>query len=430
MDKKINVLVFPCGSENGLEIHQALKDILNIEVFGASGKEDHGVFVYKNYIGNAPYISDPLFLSKINLIVEENHIDVIFPTHDDIALELAKIENLLKCKLATPGLFQAEICRSKIQTYNFFKNESFIPKVFHNLKDIDSYPIFAKPDKGQGGRGAFFIENETDLFKYNIEFEGFTITEFLPGEELTVDCFTDSRNHLRFVGPRKRNRVFAGISVNSYTVTLSLEIENIANIINSKLKMRGLWFFQLKKDSRGSFKLLEISVRVSGTMNLYRGLGINFPLLTIYDLYGYSIEILKNDYYLEVDRALINRYFFNFSFDVIYLDFDDTVTKNGKVNSFVMFFIYNMLKKNKKIRLITRHRYDIFQSLDMLCISRNLFDEIIQISISESKSSFIKDGENSIFIDNSFQERLIVKKNHNIPVFDVDGIPALIDWKE
>lgn len=430
MNRKIKVLVFPCGSENGLEIHQALKDILNIEVFGASGKKDHGIFLYKNYIGEAPYISDPLFIKKINLIVEENQIDVIFPTHDDIALILAKEEFFLKCKLATPGLFQAEICRSKIKTYKYFEKENFIPKVFQNLEEIDSYPIYAKPDKGQGGKGAVLIEKESDLFKYNIEFENFTITEFLPGEELTVDCFTDLKNNLRFIGPRNRKRILAGISVNSHTVPLSPEIENIAQIINVKLNMRGLWYFQLKQDSKGIFRLLEISVRASGTMNLYRGLGINFPLLTIYDLFGFSIEILRNDFELEVDRAFINRYNFDFDFDIIYLDFDDTVTKNGEVNPIVMFFIYNMLKNKKKIKLITKHKFDIFQTLDTLGISKNLFDEIIQISTSESKSDFIKENEKIIFIDNSFQERLKVKKIHKIPVFDVDAIPTLINWKE
>jgi hypothetical protein len=63
MDRIIKVLVFPCGSENGIEIFQALKDVVNIELFGASGREDHGVHLYKNYIGDIPYIHDDNFCS-------------------------------------------------------------------------------------------------------------------------------------------------------------------------------------------------------------------------------------------------------------------------------------------------------------------------------------------------------------------------------
>ena len=36
----------------------------------------------------------------------------------------------------------------------------------------------------------------------------------------------------------------------------------------------------------------------------------------------------------------------------------------------------------------------------------------------------------AIFIDNAFVERAEVKKHLNIPVFDVDAIATLINWKE
>ena len=37
---KWNVLIFPAGAENALEIYEALRYNLNVEVFGASGKKD------------------------------------------------------------------------------------------------------------------------------------------------------------------------------------------------------------------------------------------------------------------------------------------------------------------------------------------------------------------------------------------------------
>ena len=47
-----NVLVFPCGSEIGLEIHNALKYSKDFNLFGGSSVDDHGKYVYKNYIPN------------------------------------------------------------------------------------------------------------------------------------------------------------------------------------------------------------------------------------------------------------------------------------------------------------------------------------------------------------------------------------------
>ena len=54
---KKNILVFPCGSEIALEIYKSLKYSIHFNLIGASSVEDHGRFVYENYIGNLPYIS-------------------------------------------------------------------------------------------------------------------------------------------------------------------------------------------------------------------------------------------------------------------------------------------------------------------------------------------------------------------------------------
>jgi predicted ATP-grasp superfamily ATP-dependent carboligase len=427
MDKRINVLVFPCGSENALEIHQSLKDVVNITLYGASGKDDHGSYVFENYIGNVPYIHSEDFIPSINKIVEIYDIHVILPTHDDVVLKLAENAKVVNTKIAIPGLNQAIICRSKRKTYDLFKKYGFCPKVYTEVSESVEFPIFAKPDEGQGGQGAFLISTKkewTEKFKSE-----YIYSEYLPGEELTVDCFSDRNGTLQFIGPRIRQRVFSGISVRSITTKLTNEIEDIANRIHFDLKMDGLWYFQIKKNVNGEFKLLEVSIRVAGTMNLYRGLGVNFSLLTIYNSLGYDLSILKNDYALEVDRAFYNRYKHNIFYDTIYIDFDDTITRNGKVNPEVILFIYKAKNDGKNIILITKHELILEDTLNELKIHKELFDKIIQIKKSELKSQYIDKNQKSIFIDNSFSERKDVKNALNIPVFDVDAINTLINWK-
>jgi hypothetical protein len=429
MDKSISVLVFPCGAENALEIHLALKDVLNIKLFGASGKDDHGSYVFENYIGSMPYINSNSFIGRLNKIIDEYKIDIIIPTHDDVVLKLAEASNEIKAKIAIPGLEQSIVCRSKKKTYQLFSDYTFCPKVFTKIDKINEFPIFAKPDAGQGSNGSMKID-ECNINQLNRDLlKDYVLCEFLPGDEITVDCFTDNKGILRFVGPRKRERILSGISVRSFTIALSDEIENIAKIISSKMLMNGLWYFQLKKDRLDKYKLLEVSVRTAGTMNLYRGLGVNFPLLTIYNLLGYTIDIIRNDNYLEVDRCLFNRYKHNIDFEKVYIDFDDTIIKKDVVNPEVMFFIYNAKNNHKSIHLITKHEYNLDDTLEKVKIHKGLFDEIIHLKKTESKYDFIKDFAKSIFIDNSFSERLQVKNHLNIPVFDVDAIPTLINWK-
>jgi hypothetical protein len=310
-----------------------------------------------------------------------------------------------------------------------FREYPFSPKVFSSLPSADLLPVFVKPDEGQGGKGAMVVDSKNANLLSEELLRDYVICELLPGEELTIDCFTDREGELRFVGPRRRDRVFGGISVRTSTISLTPELGDIAAIISDKLKMNGLWYFQLKKDVNGAFKLLEVSVRTAGSMNLYRALGVNFPLLTVYNALGYNISIIKNDYSLTVDRSLQNKYDADLVYDTIYIDFDDTVTKNGKANPEVMMFLYNAKWHNKKIILITKHENDIDETLESLVIHKGLFDNIIQIRMNDAKYKYIKNAKSSIFIDNAFLERVGVKEHLDMHVFDVDAINALINWK-
>ena len=61
-------------------------------------------------------------------------------------------------------------------------------------------------------------------------------------------------------------------------------------------------------------------------------------------------------------------------------------------------------------------------------ISEDLFEEIRVIDVLEEKSDYIKEKK-AIFIDDSFAERKRIKDRCGIPVFDVDMIESLIDWR-
>lgn len=429
MNKKTNVLVYPCGAESGLEIHLALKDVMNIRVIGASGKEDHGRMVYENYYGNFPLINDDNFIEALNNLIEKEQIDLIMPTHDTILVFMAKNAHKINTKIAVAGLAQAEICRSKKKIYTLFKDFDFCPTVYASLSEIKSLPIYAKLDEGQGSKGAFVVQQMSQLSNLP-DIENYVLMEYLPGEEFTIDCFTDRKGFVKFVGPRIRKRVFDGVCVNSHSVTLTDEINEIAKIVSEKIGIRGSWYFQLKKNDEGKFKLLEASIKIAGNMNVFRGLGVNFPLLMVYDYLDYDVQIMPNEYTIEGDRSLQSRYSIDLEYSTIYIDFDDTITKNGKVNANVIQFLYHQKTKGRSIHLITKHKFDLNETLENLAIHKGIFSEIIHLNMEDEKYLYIKETEKVIFIDNAYGERMKVKKELNIPVFDVDALNTLIDWRE
>lgn len=425
---KKKVAVFPAGTEIGLEINRALKYSAHIELYGFTSIKDHSEYVYKNYIEGIPFHSDDGFIDELNKHIESNMIDFIFPAHDDVQLTLTENANKVKAIVLTTDIETVRICRSKTKTYEFFKNEDFVPKFYKHKEIVDGFPVFTKPDAGQGSRGVRITNNKVELEDALKENPEIIICEYLPGEEYTIDCFTDFKGELRACKMRNRKRIKTGISVSSDILSMDENVLHIANKINNRLKFDGAWFFQLKRDRNNMYKLLEIAPRVSGTMGLSRNTGINYPLLTIYNKLRMPVRIVENKYDIELDRAFISRYKTNLEYETVYIDLDDTLIINDEVNSFLMMYIYQALNNNKKIILISKHVSDIYKTLKNYRISINIFDKIVHLNKDDEKSEYLT-CKKSIFIDDSFSERYKVSKETGIPVFDSSEVEALIDWR-
>lgn len=426
--EKIVVAVFPAGSEIGLEINRAIKYSTFFKVIGLSSIKDHTEYVYKKSIIDLPFFNAENFIEILNREIIKNKIKYIYPANDDVQLFLTENQKRIEATIITSELDTVKICRSKIKTYNYLKNEDFIPKVYKKSDKNINFPVFIKPDIGQGAKGAKLIKNCKELEQeLNSSEKENVICEYLSGEEYTIDCFSDLFGKIRTIRKRNRKRIRLGISVNSEILELDDEVKRIANILNKYFKFNGAWFFQLKKNDQGKYKLLEVAPRISGTMGLSRNTGINFPLLTLFQNEGKKIEIIENKYKIEVDRAFINRYNLDFEYDTIYVDFDDTLIIENSVNSMLIAYLYQNIKV-KKIILITKHKYDIYKSLKKYRISEEIFDEIICIKDEDEKSQYINEKK-AIFIDDSFSERKKVSEKIGIPVFDVSEVEGLIRWK-
>lgn len=424
--KESNILVFPAGTEISFEIFNALKDSKFVKLFGGTSVNDHSLFVYKRIIKDFPYIDDENFIPFLNDIIKKYQIDFIYPAHDSAVVELTKNKRKINAGIISTDTTTVEICRSKEKTYKYLKDENFIPNTYLPNDDL-KFPLFLKPKIGQGSKGARIINSKVELKTYYSDDN--ILCEYLPGEEITVDCYTDINGNLKVISPRVRMRIRNGIAVKSKRIGMTDEIEYIAGRLNNKFKFKGAWFFQLKQNKELKYKLLEVSPRIPGTMGLSRNRGINFPLLTIYANRGIDCKIIENDYDIILDRAFINRYKINFYYNKIYVDLDDTLIIKDKVNITLISFLYQCVNENKKIFLLTKHAKNVDETLNKYKISKYLFSKIYHISIDDKKSRYI-DPEGSILIDDSFAERLEVKNDIGINVFDVDMIESLLDWRK
>ena len=105
------------------------------------------------------------------------------------------------------------------------------------------------------------------------------VTEYLPGEEYSVDCLAN-HGEVKLMVPRLRTKMINGISVEGEFVN-DKNIITYCSEITKELQLHGNIGIQLKRSSRGKFLIIEINPRVQGTIVACLGAGVNLPLLAI-----------------------------------------------------------------------------------------------------------------------------------------------------
>ena len=419
----MNVLIFPAGTEIGREIWLSLRHLKEVTLFLGGANYDNHARYYDETYHHLPSVNASGWLSELNTFIETHHIDFIFPAHDDALLALALAQEEMNAIVVAPSLKCCEITRSKKETYRVLKDIIPVPQLFESTQEINEWPVFVKPDRGQGAQGAIRVDSPQALQHALLATPGSIVCQYLPGDEFTVDCFSSRNGGLLFCQPRTRERVRAGISMASEIVSLP-EIEKLADQIATRLNLFGAWFFQVKYATNGELTLLEVAPRIAGTMAANRVRGINFALLSLYEHKYVPIALNPLPGIIRISRGLVNRYRYTLEYQHIYVDFDDTLLVKGKLALPLMTFLFQCINEGKHCYLITRHKGDIHQQLKHWRVS-TLFDRIIHLTNGEKKSDFIT-HTNAIFIDDSFSERQEVSQSKNLHTFDLSMLELLI----
>lgn len=434
---KKNVLIFPSATYPAMQIIDCLKYNPRFQIIAGASYPNHSEYVCDNSIVDMPYLSSPSFLGSFIAFIKDNSIDFVIPTDESAAMYLKEHETDIPAVIVCSPFETTKLCRYKSLTYSVLNGEPYVPNTYDvtAIEHIENYPVFIKPDSSQGSKGARII-NSLEEFNQIDNLCDYVICEYLPGEEYTVDCFTNKNGDLLFCNPRVRTRLMNGITARGHNITLTPEFKKVIDSLNSRIQFRGYWFAQLKRDKFGKLKLLEICTRFAGSFAISKGKGVNLPLLALCDFAGLDTEVIQNDYVVECDKTYIDRYRLGIAYRHIYIDYDDTITFKGgtAVNPYVIAYLYQCKSKGIKISLITRHK-DTFDecvedSFRRLSLCKDLFDEILELKWDEKKSDYISDVNASIFMDNSFKERKEVHDNCGIPVFDVLNVDSLFDWRD
>ncbi len=418
------VLILPGGTEIGLELRQALAWNKDVELFsGGAAVSNHAPYVFARHLV-VPSVHEEGWIGALAKVVEENRITHIFPAHDDVTVALAENAGQIPAKIVTSPLETCRLTRSKSATLRLFAGAVPVPRLYASPEDVAEFPVFVKPDRGQGSHNAARADDVGRLRALLAEDTTRIIVEHLPGAEHTVDCFSDRDRGLLYASGRQRRRVRNGIAVDSVLVQ-DPRFEDYARRIASRLPLHGAWFYQVKADRDGELKLLEVAPRIGGTSGLSRANGVNLPLLSLYEADRLPTTVAAVPGVTGIDRALVSRFRHGFAYRTVYIDLDDTLIVRGQVNPELMKLLYQCLNRGVRIVLLTRHAGDLPTTLRRHRLD-GLFDQVVHLKADGSKADHVTDRP-AIFIDDSFRERQDVALRTGVPALDPSMAEMLCD---
>lgn len=271
-----------------------------------------------------PAAKDPSFIPEVLSLCRKKNIQVIMPL---VTRELNPFAQNRKefefagVKVLVSPAESLEIANDKSKLYQFLDWRGLELPAFRVVETVEQfisaanelgYPgktICFKPSVSNGSRGFRIISDTIDrshlLFNEKPSntymsfeeavsilsskpFPELLVSEFLPGDEYSVDCLANHGETIIAV-PRLRRRMINGISVEGEFVR-NREIIDYCTRIISEVKLHGNIGIQLKQSATGRHLLLEINPRVQGTISAGLGAGINLPTLAVRQELAMPIE--------------------------------------------------------------------------------------------------------------------------------------------
>ena len=322
--ERINILMTGGGAPGAAGILHCLKQN-NLFYITIADANPNAVGRYlNNNFETIPLANNPDFIDMVLSLCKKENIQVIMPlvTRELIPLSKHKVEfETIGTKILVSNAESLEIANDKGRLYQFLEWRGITTPQYRIVETIEQFKTTAeelgypakticfKPSISNGSRGFRIISdeiNELDLMmnhKPDSSYIHFTdavrilssgkfpellVSEYLPGEEFSVDCLAKNGDAILIV-PRLRKRIINGISIEGEFIKEESVISYCSAIIKA-LQLHGNIGIQVRRSQAGKFLILEINPRVQGTISAAWGAGVNLPVLAIKQELGLPIS--------------------------------------------------------------------------------------------------------------------------------------------
>jgi len=225
---------------------------------------------------------------QIPMANEEGYLDTICKIYQDEKIDILLPQNTME--LETLANSEMNVCVSK--RVGIANNKSSLYKIAKDCKvpipksmRINGKAVI-KPVVGHGSKGLKIIEDGEWL-----------VSEFIEGDEYTIDCYRDNEQFIAI--PRIRDEIKNGISWETTTVERKDLIE-YSKRLAEELDLKYAFGFQFIGD-----KLLECNPRVQGTMITSTFAGANLIYSAVKSAFGEKVPKLKAEWGTKVIRQSV-----------------------------------------------------------------------------------------------------------------------------
>lgn len=421
------VLVIPGTSLVGLEVLSSLAPLPGLTVHGAGMDVAAGESAGYAKYDFLPHVHAPEFASALRDLVRRDAVRYVYPANE-LALGALAAADLGDVLLVAHPAETLAIAGSKRATHDRLADLGIMPSRYTTTPPDAAFPVFAKPDISHSSIGAQAVADAEALAALetaDVDFwQTHLVTERLIADEVTVDCFSTQSQGLLYAGGRTRDVTENGVSVVT-THYPDPDLEALAQKINGRLTFNGAWFFQAKRAPDGRFRVMEVGARIAGASGIRRAQGVNLPQLSVLAASGATLGVYLSRFRFTARRGADGTVVeADESFGALYVDLDDTLILNGRLNAPVLDLVRSVRAARVPVAIITRHALDPVRTLQQHGIL-DLFDEVFHARSGEPKATFIGATPNSVLIDDSFSERVATLSNPNVLAVDASAAPLI-----
>ncbi|MCT8977411.1 ATP-grasp domain-containing protein [Clostridium sp. CX1] len=285
--KQYKALVTSIGGDLGQAVCKALcRSNYNIKIFGTDCRnyEPHPLFC--NLFQTIPKAKDSTYPEFINRFITENSIDLVYVCSEQELLYISdhflEIDEEIRPRIVMPSPGIINICRDKLKTVQFLKNNYFpYPHsiLYNSSVSVDmllkgfNYPFIVKKLSSSGSKDFYMVRDILDFKSIKDLDSSYMLQEYITGLEYTNGVYRDPFNNETYVITLERT-LKDGVS-SEVKVVFDKDIEELCKSVARILNLSGSINIQLRKQKDSAPVIFEINPRYSSTAFIRSNFGFN-----------------------------------------------------------------------------------------------------------------------------------------------------------